>query len=206
MSNFTDVLLNGIKAVAPTLVSFIPGVGPIAGAALRGILDNVKIDKTESDEAVAARIVQDPALFAEIKMHAMNIELDIEKERTKRLEAVNITMQMEGKSESWWQRAWRPFNGFAFGITLFCDYFVSQIIIIASKISPDAAALAAGAAPAFTWDHIPAGIYMLWTTVLGVTAGSRGFEKITKTKTQNGGQLNLTDTLKTFLAGAIGKR
>jgi len=189
MAKFTDILLDGVKAVAPSLVSFIPGVGPIASPILRGVLDNIKKGDDETDEQVAERIVQDPALFAQVKMHAMNVELE-------QMKTVNTTMQIESRSESKMQRTWRPFNGYMFGITLFSDYFLSQVVL---------AVLQAFSTFAFQWEHIPGGVYMMWSAVLGVTAGSRGFEKISKTKAQNGGQLKILEALKAFGTGVLGK-
>lgn len=192
-----DILLNSVKAVAPTLVSFVPGIGPVASAGLKTILDGMKQDKSETEEQVMERIAQDPALLAEVQKQAMQAEIEIEREKTKRLEAVNETMRAEAISESKIQRSWRPFNGYMFGITLFCDYFISQVVI----------AFAFDKLPTgFIWSHVPNGVYMLWAMVLGVSVGSRGAEKVAKVKAQNGGQLNsILDTIKTFTSGAIGK-
>ena len=193
-----DILLNSVKAVAPTLVSFVPGIGPVASAGLKVILNGMKQDESETEEQVMERIAQNPALLAEVQKQAMLTEIEIEREKTKRLEAVNKTMQAEAISESKIQRSWRPFNGYMFGICLFCDYFVSQVVIalIFDKLPTG-----------FIWGHVPSGVYMLWAAVLGVSVGSRGVEKVAKTKVQNGGQLDsILDTIKTFAGGAIGKK
>jgi len=198
--SWTNTLLDGVKAIAPSLVSFIPGVGPMASEGLKHILRGMKGDESETDDQIMERIAQDPKLFAELKIYAMKQELELEQERTKSLEIVNKTMQSEAMSESTAQRSWRPFNGYMFGITLFCDYFVSQIVmILTSTVGTDGVAKII-----FTWNHIPASVYVLWSMVLGVTAGSRGIEKVAKTKAQNGGQmLGLMNTLKTFAEGVI---
>ena len=60
----------------------------------------------ETEEAFAERIVQDPVLFAQLKIHAMNVELELEKEDTKRLGIINETMRFESKSENKWQGLW----------------------------------------------------------------------------------------------------
>jgi len=88
-------------------------------------------------------------------------------EDTKRLQAVNATMQSESRSVSLAQRLWRPFNGFLFGITIWCDYFMAPIVLSALKSN-------------LTLTHVPMEIYLLWSTVLGVTAWSRGKEKLQK--------------------------
>lgn len=202
--NWKNALLDGVKAVAPSLVSFIPGVGPIASEGLKAILGEMK-DDSETENQVMERIAQNPELFAELKVHAINAEVELEREQTKRIQSenqteietlktVNETMRAESVSESAAQRGWRPFNGYMFGITLFCDYFISQIVM--AVIDPEK----------FVWVHVPTGVYMLWTGLLGVTATSRGVEKLGKVKAQNGAQLNgVVDTIKTFVKGATGK-
>jgi len=55
------------------------------------------------------------------------------------------------------------------------------------------------------WDYIDPGVYMMWAMVLGVTAGSRGFEKVAKQKAANGGNLELMEMLKTFGQGMIAR-
>lgn len=56
---------------------------------------------------------------------------------------------------------------------LFCDYFAAQIVLALAKSE-------------FAWKHVPPEIYMLWTAVLGVTAASRGVEKVAKTSPVHG--------------------
>ncbi len=195
----------------PSLIGKLAGdtAGDIAEKVI-GIASSItgKADPQEAHDM----IMQDPAKQLEFEKAAMNLELELEKERTKKLEIVNQTMQVESKSNSWWQRSWRPFNGFAFGITLFCDYFVSQIIEMIIKYKMDVLKLEAltlnvDFVPfAFTWQHIPASVYMLWTTVLGVAVGSRGWEKVSQAKTQNGGQgLGVKEVMKLFGKGIIGR-
>ncbi|KKN52312.1 hypothetical protein LCGC14_0614070 [marine sediment metagenome] len=96
------------------------------------------------------------------------LTLQMAQEDSKRLAVVNATMQSESMSGSWMQRAWRPFNGFLFGLTIWCDYFLFQVLTAAFKIDMDIS-------------HVPMPVYLLWSTVLGVTAYTRGKEKIAKT-------------------------
>lgn len=150
----------------------------------------------KEDVSEATKVLEaNPQLALEYQQGLHNYELSIEQEHTRKLEIVNSTMQAEAVSGSWAQRGWRPFNGFLFGCTLFLDYVGSQIVL----------ALAESAYP---WQHIPAGVYMLWTGVLGVTAISRGTEKIAKTKAiaqANGQTLQGFDALKEFGKGILGK-
>ena len=118
------------------------------------------------------------------------------------MQAVNETMRKEAVSGSLIQKAWRPFNGFAFGITLFCDYVLVPAIILAILLFKDNP-LPEGAS--FEWDHIPLGVYVMWTTVLGIAGVSRGVEKVKTTKQLNGEGASLLEFVKTMARGAIGK-
>lgn len=191
--SFLDNFLDGVKAVAPDLVSFIPGIGPVASAGLRAMMKTVT--KGQDDPEVAAEIImQDPELIAKIRVQAMQTQIELERERTKQLETVNQSMQAESRSESKAQRGWRPFNGFMFGITLFMDYVGSQFILLAIQVLFEDPG-------SFTFEHVPASVYCLWTGVLGVSAGSRGFEKVSKNKQPPG----IGNVVKTFIQGALGR-
>jgi hypothetical protein len=123
--------------------------------------------ETNSDNLLSV-LSSNPTLAKQFTSQAAKMATEIYKEDSARIESVNKTMRAETQAESWWQKAWRPFNGFLFGITLLCDYFLAPIIL---KI-----------AHAESLDHMPMEIYLLWTTVLGVTAWTRGQEKLTKLK------------------------
>jgi len=193
---FLNQLWDSMKGIAPTIaggaVTTLTGGNPIFGAivakTVRGVL-GAPNDGTELKEVEAEQLMKNPELYLKFKAEIANLELEAMREDTKRLSIINTTMKAEAKSESVIQRSWRPFNGYMFGITLFCDYFISQIV--ANLINTD-----------ITWVHIPASVYMLWTTVLGVSATSRGFEKVTKAKTDNS---TIEGTAKSFLSGFIGK-
>lgn len=196
---FLDRLWDVIKGAAPTVaggvVTSLTGGNPIIGGlvakTVRGLIGKSD-DGSALKEEEAMQLIQSPELYLKFKLEMANLEMESIRENTKRLEIVNETMRAESKSESKAQRGWRPFNGFMFGITLFCDYFVSQIVLAICQPTE------------FIWQHIPAGVYMLWTTVLGVTATSRGFEKVSHIRSQ-GGNTSIKDTVKAFGAGFIGK-
>ena len=86
-------------------------------------------------------------------------------EDTKRLEAVNKTMQFESRSLSFMQRAWRPINGLMFGISIWTDYFLAPIILSIANST-------------LQLTHVPMEIYLLWSAVLGVTSWGRTKEKL----------------------------
>ena len=72
----------------------------------------------------------------------------------KDLETVNVAMRDEGKNEHWSQWSWRPYNGFMFGTTFFCIYFLLPIL---EKPVPE----------------IDISTWVIWGSVLGVTAWGR---------------------------------
>lgn len=116
-----------------------------------GIKDNDEkmIEALEKDKATALKFQE--------AIHAMQIELL--KEENKRLQIVNTTMQAEAKSDHFIQYSWRPFNGYLFGITIFCVFVLIPIF------KPDLAI------------KIPEFVFVMWGAVLGVTAWHRGIEK-----------------------------
>ena len=193
---------------APDLISKLMGdkAGEVAEKVI-GIASSItgKADPQEAHDMIMAN----PTLQLDFEKSSMNFQLELYKEDTKRLESTNATMREEAKSTNQWQAAWRPFNGFLFGISLFCDYFVSQIIemIIRAIVTPKIVPIGQAIVPfVYNWQHIPDGVYMLWAAVLGVSAGSRGFEKVAKTKSENGGSnLSAIDLVKLFGKGAVGK-
>lgn len=176
---FLNNLLDTIRGVAPTIAGSLAGGAtgnPIIGGAVssivRGILGKPD-DGSPIQEIEAQEIIKNPEMY--LKLRTMLQEMEIKKlqEETRQMGMVNQTMQAESKSESKAQRGWRPFNGYLFGTTLFCDYFLAQIIFALAKIG-------------FTWQHIPSEVYMLWSAVLGVTAASRGVEKVAKVSPVSG--------------------
>ena len=116
-------------------------------------------------ENLLSMLEANSAAALQFQSEANDLTSKLYQEDTKRLEAVNKTMQFESRSVSLAQRLWRPFNGFLFGITIWCDYFLAPIVIALAKSE-------------LTLAHIPMEVYLLWSTVLGVTAWSRGKEKL----------------------------
>lgn len=113
----------------------------------------------EEPKAAIDALAADPVLALEFERSAMQFQLEVEREATKRIVTVNATMQTESKSEHWMQWSWRPFNGFLFGITVFSNYIVLPIL---DKASVDNIEVALAA----------------WSAVLGVSAWHRGTAKV----------------------------
>lgn len=172
--DFLNNLLDTVRGVAPTIAGSLAGGAtgnPIIGGAVasivRGILGKPD-DGSPVNELEAQEIIKNPEMYLKLRTMLQGMEIKKLQEETKQMEVVNQTMQAEARSESKAQRGWRPFNGYLFGTTLFCDYFIAQIALALAKTSIE-------------WQHIPPEIYMLWSAVLGVTSMSRGVEKVAKT-------------------------
>lgn len=171
---FLSNLFDAVRGVAPTVAGSIatgasgnPLIGGVVAAVVRGIIGATD-DGSPLQEQEARQIMDNPELHLKLRNSLQELEIEKLREETKQIEVVNKTIRAEARSESKAQRGWRPFNGFAFGITLFCDYFLAQIVLALIKSSME-------------WVHVPSEIYILWSSILGITAGSRGIEKVAKT-------------------------
>lgn len=153
-----------------------------------------KEDPKEAEEILSGN----PDLALEFQKEVHTYEISLAREETERIKAINRTMQAESKGEGI-QSFWRPFNGVMFAITLFLDYFGSQVAMLIFDY------IGNGIPNDFSWTHIPAGIYSLWALVLGVYVVSRGKEKVTQTKaTALGSKASKKDLVKEFGKGIIG--
>lgn len=141
---------------APTIAGWF--VGEEAEEKVGKAVDLAKkvTGQDDPDSAVEA-LKQDPALAVKFEKAVMAHEVAMEKEKSRRIEAVNATMQAEAKSEHWMQWSWRPFNGFLFGLTLFAVYVVLPLFDVKGSV--------------------PEVVLMAWASVLGVTAWHRGMHK-----------------------------
>jgi len=196
MLSLIPIAISLATKFAPKLVEKLVGskAGEVAEKVV-GIAQSIA-GKGDAEKAHDA-IMEDPKLQLDFEKSLVDLQLALYQEDTKRLETVNATMREEAISKSWAQRTWRPFNGFLFGITLFCDYFVSQIIFMCLSAKYPKFD--------FAWEHVPGGVYMLWASVLGVAAGTRGWEKVTAEKVRSGTVLGKAEMLKLFGQGIIGK-
>ena len=112
-----------------------------------------------------------PASMSEEDKAKMLLEMEkltLEEGKTlqAQIESVNATMREEAKSEHWAQWLWRPCVGFTF-----CAVIINNFILIPYFISY-------GLQPII----IPEGIWSAILIILGVSAGTRGVEKIMRNK------------------------
>ena len=129
---------------------------------------------TNPQEAIDA-LDKSPELVLRFRELLMDYQIKMAQEETKRLQAVNETMQAESKSEHWPQWSWRPFNGYMFGITLFMNYGLPPIVNMFIRGMGEAAK--DGTYSLLVPGTVPEWVFMAWASVLGVTAWHRGVNK-----------------------------
>ena len=91
-----------------------------------------------------------------------NFELQMRDKDNDVIKAVNDTMQTESKSEHWLQWSWRPLVGITFSAVIINNYILLPYF---SKLGMQAI-------------QIPSEMWNAMLIVLGVSAGTRGWEKI----------------------------
>lgn len=102
----------------------------------------------------------------EFKLKANELIIEEEKVLQAQMETINATMREEAKSDHWAQWLWRPCVGFTFSAVIINNFILLPYF---SKY---------GMQPII----IPDGIWTAILVVLGVSAGTRGWEKIEKAK------------------------
>ncbi len=135
MSSIVSKVIDGIKAVAPTVANLVlPGSGPLVHKLMRAVTG----DSPETPiEEVAAKIEADPHLLLELRRLAVDREVRlaaIESGRqVKTIEAVNATMRVEASQGHPWSGAWRPFWGFCSAVS-FGLCVIGMIVLAAYAI------------------------------------------------------------------------
>jgi len=162
-----------IANVAPMLGKLLP----IPGAGIAGDLIASAFGTKNDTKSIASAIKIDPDAAIKLRKIELDNQALLQQQllaaETSRILAVNQTMQIESKSEHWAQWLWRPFNGFSFGLTLFCNYGLVAIIntlapIFAEHWTPVVSSV------------IPFEVFAAWGSLLGVSAWHRGAEKRAK--------------------------
>jgi hypothetical protein len=143
-------IVSFISKAAPYLGTLIGGpvgtaIGTLAGTGINMVAAALGVEPNQ--DAVAQAIATDPAAAEKLREFELNNKLELQKLivtlETKRIEAdtavvhdVNTTMQAEtiaSPSQTWYQKAWRPANGFcvalgSFSAVLFvCFLFYTAI-------------------------------------------------------------------------------
>ena len=103
---------------------------------------------------------------ADMQLEINKLVLEEEKNIQAQLETVNSTMRTEAQSDKFIVYAWRPLVGFCF-VALICNNFILMPYLASYGLQPII---------------IPDGIWSAMLVVLGVSAGTRGLEKMWRTK------------------------
>ena len=103
---------------------------------------------------------------AEMELEMQKLILEEEKNLQLQMETVNATMRAEAQSDKFIVYAWRPLVGFCF-VALICNNFILMPYFASYGLQPII---------------IPDGIWSAMLVVLGVSAGTRGIEKMWRTK------------------------
>lgn len=162
----------GKKVAAAGLPLLGGALGGPAGAAV-GTLVSSALGMTDQDPAAVAQAVatnpdnvtklrelevqERTSLF---KMQA-DYQVAMRQADSADIASVNESIREEAKSEHWAQWAWRPYNGFLYGTTVFLTYFTLPLL----KITPPI---------------VPTEVWIGWGAVLGITAWHRGVEQVKK--------------------------
>ena len=103
---------------------------------------------------------------ADMQLEINKLVLEEEKNIQAQLETVNSTMRTEAQSDKFIVYAWRPLVGFCF-VALICNNFILMPYLASYGLQPII---------------IPDGIWSAMLVVLGVSAGTRGYEKVMRAK------------------------
>lgn len=182
--NWTELGQEIAKIGLPLLGAALPIPGGIAiGTALASAISSPSTKPEDILSALTANAdTMQKAKEFELQHQERLIQMAYDNEVAMRkadssdIQQVNTTMQAEivnSATESWYQKAWRPFNGFTFGIVLALNYGLTTIVNTF--------------APMFdtTWhaivsQPIPESVFVAWGSVLGVTAWHRGKMQVAK--------------------------
>jgi hypothetical protein len=159
-----------IKTILPWLTTAL--TGPLGGMAAGFIADklgvsdkNVETIKTilnnmSPEDALKLKDSEQAFQLKAIELGFKDTEALAELE-TRNLESVNKTMQAEAAAEHWPTYSWRPYNGFLFGTTIFCTYFLLPMLKLPVPV-------------------IPESVWLTWGAILGIASYYRG-----KTQSKN---------------------
>lgn len=140
--------LQTIMPAAATLLG-----GPAVGIAVKFLAEKLGVAQ-ETVDSVSSAITSMNAtpegkiklaeIDADLRKHAMDIGLDLDKLAVANAADINKTMQVEAAAEHWPTYTWRPFIGFVFGIMFIGTYFVLPLLKLPVPVVPTEAWLSIG--------------------------------------------------------------
>lgn len=152
-----DPLTIGLSLIkfAPDLVKWFTGSDKDAEVAAKAVAIAQEITGAKTPEAAIEKLEADPAAVLAYKTAVLANSLELEKLATQNAANINTTMQVEAGAEHWPSYSWRPYNGFLYGTTIFCTYFLLPLLKV----------------PVPT---IPVEVWLGWSAILGVASWFRG--------------------------------
>ena len=114
--------MDWLKALAPTAATLLGG--PAAGMAVKWIADKIRVPDAAQDVVMATMETMSGTpegriklaeIDADLRKHAIDAGLDLERMAVQNAADINKTMQVEAGAEHWPSYSWRPFIGFVFG-------------------------------------------------------------------------------------------
>jgi hypothetical protein len=112
------------------------------------------------------KVPPEKQLEAQTELTKIQVELQnkIEDAIAREVETINQTMREEAKSEHWMQWSWRPLVGYAFSGMIINNYILLPYF------------------PQLKAIEIPPQAWLSMLSILGISAGTRGWQKILESK------------------------
>lgn len=181
-----------LSSLLPTAASLLLPGGPVVGMAVKFLAD--KLGVSDQTQEAVTKALQDTAMTPEGKIKLAQIDVDlkqhmadngveIEKLATAEIQAVNQTMQAElnnSKDEAWYQKAWRPANGFSLAIGSFCTVMFTCYLFYKALVLKDMTGLTMLPQLAMS----VAAILAIPGAAVGIASWKRGSQKIEDLKSQ----------------------
>lgn len=157
-------LLEVVKGALPWIGTALGG--PLGGVAADAVGKVLGMKESTVDTVKAVLTGMPPEELGKLKLAELEVQLrmqelgfksvfDLAKLEVESISEVNQTMRVEAAAEHWPTYSWRPFNGFLFGITIFCSYFLLPLFGIETP-------------------EIPNEVWLTWGGILGIASFFRG--------------------------------
>lgn len=190
--SFINKIMGVVKLAAPIAANvLLPGAGSVVSGLMDTVLDKAKYSPDQigafTDEQKAEIIASNPDLMIELQKASIDLEAKVAEEKTKNMQTVGTTMQAELTSGRWYQRAWRPFNGFMFPIAVLGIYLVVPFAKATLALKYPMLALIS--------IEVPPTLWVIWGGILGIAVHGRNQEK----KPAGGPAGAVTSILKKFI-------
>ena len=132
-----------LGAIAPTAATMLGG--PLAGMAVKFLADKLGAPAATVDAVTTALTdlgttaegrIKLAQIDADLRTHAIDAGIDLERLAVQNAADINKTMQTEATAEHWPSYSWRPWCGFVFGTMFLGVYFVLPILHLPVPIVP----------------------------------------------------------------------